>query len=127
MDYLFYYLFGSMVAASITFTICVTSVFKSFRELVSRIHPKIEELIHCPWCLGFWVLLTLLCMWDIKPLYVHEHNSINLLFTLFMMYTMMGVFHYVLLRAYKPVMEHMAARAKVKRFRAKQNEKESRS
>lgn len=108
---------GSFVIASITFTISITSIFKPFRELISKAHVKVEELIHCPWCMSFWALLILLLSWSVPNMQVTNSEVFNLLFTLFAMYTPVGLIHYVLLRAYKPVIKLMAMRniEKVKR------------
>jgi len=110
----FSYLLGAMVVAAITFTICITSVFKGFRETLSLIHPKIEELVHCPWCLSFWGLLVLLLTWEVPIMVFFHVRFFDFMFTLFTMYTVVGMIHYVLLRAYKPVHEFMKGREKEK-------------
>jgi accessory gene regulator protein AgrB len=94
----------SLCAASISFTITTTSMFKWFRELVSPIHKKVEELVHCPWCLSHWTVLIIL-------LSSGWHDSVyDFLFTLFACTTICGLIHYVLLRAYEPVAKEMARR-----------------
>lgn len=122
MNTLIYLPFIAFVAAAISFTISVTRMFKSFRETISPWHKKIEELIHCPWCLGHWVVFIIFwCLprtfiWQVlesNQLWVHNSyvlRSFNFLFTSFIVIGMMGLIHYVLLRAYEPVAKAMAAR-----------------
>lgn len=91
--------------AAITFTVAMTSIFKPFRERLSSIHEKIEELVHCPWCLSHWVAMILLLTSDIDLIIVSHHYVYNLLFTWFAVIGVVGVFHYVLLRAYAPALD----------------------
>lgn len=84
----------ALAVSAITFTVTTTSIFSWVREQVSRIHPKIEELIHCPWCLSFYVTLC----WTRNVTFV------------FAIMTISGLCHYVLLRAYEPVQQASARR-----------------
>lgn len=98
-----YYIIGALAVASVTFTISVTSIMEPFRRIVSKIHEKAEELIHCPWCVSFWVLLVLLLTWDIPYVPITNIILLDFFITLFAMYAIVGLVHYVLLRAYAPV------------------------
>lgn len=100
----------SFGAAAISFTITVTGMFKWFRELVSPIHYKIEELVHCPWCLGHWVVFVIMLTARIPLLEVTDLYFYNWLFTAFAIMAPIGLIHYVLLRAYEPVAKAMLQR-----------------
>ena len=85
-------------------------MFKWFRELISSLHHKLEELVHCPWCFGHYVVLTIMLCTKSTLLNVSDFVLFNFLFTWFAIVTLMGLVHYVLLRAYSPVAKAMAAR-----------------
>lgn len=101
----------SFGAAAISFTITVTGMFKWFRELVSPIHHKIEELVHCPWCLGHWVVFVIMLTARIQPLEITGIYLYDWLFTAFAVMAPIGLIHYVLLRAYEPIAKAMIQRA----------------
>ena len=115
---LFLIAFGS---ALISFTMTYTSIFKWFRELLSKIHPKVEELVNCPWCFNHWVTIVMLFVADIDLLPLTKYTVVNFLFTLFVLTTISGLIHYVLLRAYEPVAKLTAAR-QLEKLRSKQSE-----
>ena len=94
----------ALMVASVSFTITTTSIFKWFRELVSPIHGKIEELIHCPYCLGHWITFAVL-------FFIYDY-SVSPAFFLqaFAVMGLVAIFHYVILRAYEPVAKAMARR-----------------
>lgn len=94
-------------------------MFGWLRELVANVHPKLEELIHCPWCLGHYVVLTIMLCTKSTLLNVSLYPLFDFLFTWFAIITLMGLGHYVLLRAYAPVAEAMAYRAMAKAKKAK--------
>ena len=100
----------SFGAAAISFTITVTGMFKWFRELVSPIHYKIEELVHCPWCLGHWVVFVIMLTARIPLIEITDLYLYNWLFTAFAIMAPIGLIHYVLLRAYEPVAKAMIQR-----------------
>jgi hypothetical protein len=109
----------ALVVASVTFTITTTSMFTWLRELVSPIHHKIEELIHCPYCLGHWLTFGLLLIVPsfVVPILQPTNFGVrlfNFLFTAFAVMAIVALLHYVLLRAYKPVMEAMLMRMQEK-------------
>ena len=102
-------------SASISFTISFTSIFKGFRERVSKLHPKIEELVHCPWCLNHYVVFITLLVCDVGTIPFSNYSIINFFITAFVLTAISGLFHYVLLRAYKPVAEALMIR-KIKKL-----------
>ncbi len=100
----------ALTCAAISFTITTTSIFAWFRDIVSKIHPKIEELIHCPWCLNHYVVLGVLPT-AIKKLQIEDINSVyNFIIFWFATVCIGGLIHYVLLRAYEPVAKTMLQR-----------------
>lgn len=97
------FLLLSFACAAISFTISVTSIFEWIREKVSLIHPKLDQLIHCPWCLNHYVTLTFL-------LFTWKHFCLNVgniflsfIIIWFAIVCLGGLIHHVLLRAYEPV------------------------
>jgi len=102
----------AFAVSGVTFTVSVTSIFSWLRELVSKIHPKFEELIFCPWCLSFWVTTVLLLFKnkDIDLLIITNNIVVNFFITVFAVMTVSGLIHFVLLRAYEPVAKAMAQR-----------------
>ena len=97
-------------AAAISFTITTTSMFEWLRELVSPIHHKIEELIHCPWCLGHWTVFVIMLIAKVPLIEITDWYLFNWLFTAFALMSPVGLIHYVLLRAYEPVAKAMLRR-----------------
>ena len=111
MDYFESYLLVALCAAAISFTVTSTSMFKWLRELVSPIHSKIEELIHCPWCFGHYVVLTIMLLSRTLKYYPVFGNVImNFIFTWFVIVSIMGLVLFILLRAFAPVAAAMARR-----------------
>lgn len=96
--------------SSIAFTITTTGIFLWFRELVSPIHHKIEELVHCPWCLGHWITFVILLLPGIKFYQFTEIVWMNFFITAFSIMGLSGLAQYVLLRAFEPVAKAMARR-----------------
>lgn len=95
--------------SSASFTITFTGIFKEIREKISKEHHKLEELIHCPWCLSHWITFLFLIITGQEI----EFTGIWLLdfmMTTFTITLLSGLGHYVLLRAYEPVGKAMAAR-----------------
>lgn len=113
---LLYILMVALCTACISYTICCTSIFLWLRELVSPIHPKIEELIHCPYCLSHYIVLTIMLLTDNTPVYsVFPWYVCNFILTLFVIVGVVSLFHFVMVRAYKPVAEYMVDRQLAKR------------
>jgi len=98
----------SLAVSGISFTITTTAMFTWLRELLSPIHHKLEELVHCPWCLSHWVTFVIL-IW--APLYRFTGIPfVDFFLTAFSIVGISGTFHYVLLRTYAPIAEAMLRR-----------------
>lgn len=99
----------ALCVSSASFTISTTSIFKEVREKISSYHHKLEELIHCPWCLSHWMTFIILIMtW--KWMEITGSGLIDFLLTTFAITCISGICHYVLLRAYEPVAKALVAR-----------------
>ena len=108
-----YIILVALCAASISYTISYTSIFLGFREWISKFHHKLEELIHCPYCLCHYVILTIMFTTnDISSKLVPIANNIvyNFLFTWFCIVCVTSLLHCVMLIAYRPVMKYMTDR-----------------
>ena len=113
MGIIAYIILVALCAASISYTISYTSIFLGFREWVSKFHHKLEELIHCPYCLCHYVILTIMFTTnDISSKLVPITNNIvyNFLFTWFCIVCVTSLLHCVMLIAYRPVMQYMTDR-----------------
>lgn len=90
----------ALASAAVSFTITWTSIFEPLREAVSkRMHPKLDQLIHCPWCLNHYVALVAVPV-------AYPFGTITLTSAVLHWFAIVGlggVVHYVLLRAYEPV------------------------
>ena len=113
MGMVVYIILVALCAASISYTISYTSIFLGFREWISKFHHKLEELIHCPYCLCHYVILTIMFTTnDISSKLVPITNNIvyNFLFTWFCIVCITSLLHCVMLIAYRPVMQYMTDR-----------------
>lgn len=113
MGILVYIILVALCAASISYTISYTSIFLGFREWISKFHHKLEELIHCPYCLCHYVILTIMFTTnDISSKLVPIANNIvyNFLFTWFCIVCVTSLLHCIMLIAYRPVMKYMTDR-----------------
>ena len=113
MDIIVYIILVALCAASISYTISYTSIFLGFREWISKFHHKLEELIHCPYCLCHYVILTIMFTTnDISSKLVPIANNIvyDFLFTWFCIVCVTSLLHCVMLIAYRPVMQYMTDR-----------------
>ena len=113
MGIIAYIILVALCAASISYTISYTSIFLGFREWISKFHHKLEELIHCPYCLCHYVILTIMFTTnDISSKLVPITNNIvyNFLFTWFCIVCITSLLHCVMLIAYRPVMKYMTDR-----------------
>lgn len=113
MGILVYIILVALCAASISYTISYTSIFLGFREWISKFHHKLEELIHCPYCLCHYVILTIMFTTnDISSKLVPIANNIvyNFLFTWFCIVCVTSLLHCVMLIAYRPIMQYMTDR-----------------
>lgn len=114
-----YIILVALCAASISYTISYTSIFLGFREWISKFHHKLEELIHCPYCLCHYIILTIMFTTNnISSKLVPIANNIvyDFLFTWFCIVCVTSLLHCVMLIAYRPVMQYMTDRkiAKIK-------------
>ena len=119
MGMVVYIVLVALCAASISYTISYTSIFLGFREWISKFHHKLEELIHCPYCLCHYVILTIMFTTnDISSKLVPIANNIvyDFLFTWFCIVCVTSLLHCVMLIAYRPVIQYMTDRkiAKIK-------------
>ena len=113
MGMVVYIVLVALCAASISYTISYTSIFLGFREWISKFHHKLEELIHCPYCLCHYVILTIMFTTnDISSKLVPIADNIvyNFLFTWFCIVCVTSLLHCVMLIAYRPVMQYMTDR-----------------
>ena len=113
MGIIAYIILVALCAASISYTISYTSIFLGFREWISKFHHKLEELIHCPYCLCHYVILTIMFTTNnISSKLVPITNNIvyNFLFTWFCIVCITSLLHCVMLIAYRPVMQYMTDR-----------------
>ena len=113
MGIIVYIILVALCAASISYTISYTSIFLGFREWISKFHHKLEELIHCPYCLCHYVILTIMFTTnDISSKLVPITNNIvyDFLFTWFCIVCVTSLLHCVMLIAYRPVMKYMTDR-----------------
>ena len=124
MGMVVYIVLVALCAASISYTISYTSIFLGFREWISKFHYKLEELIHCPYCLCHYVILTIMFTTnDISSKLVPIANNIvyNFLFTWFCIVCVTSLLHCVMLIAYRPVMKYMTDR-KIAKIQQRQRE-----
>lgn len=101
----------AFITASVSFTIAVTSIFNFLRVAVSKLHPKLDELIHCPYCLGHYIAIGLLLITGCG-LNITGWLLIDFALTVFAIMGMTACLHYVILRAYEPVQKAEMMRAK---------------
>lgn len=99
----------SLIVASVSFTISVTSIFKPVRTVLSKIHPKVEELAHCPYCLGHYVAFILLSFVEL-PVQFSGSFWISYFSSAFAVMGMVALMHFFIVRAYQPIMEMEAIR-----------------
>jgi len=64
IDFLLF-LIGS---SGITVVFILASIFEKIREAIS-LNDFLEELIHCPMCLGFWIGLASSFVFSYNPIY----------------------------------------------------------
>lgn len=99
-----------LVIGAVTFTTSTTSIMLWLREFLSKIHHKVEELVHCPWCSGFWLSLLLVSFTNLELPTMFKLDFLNILANAFASLAIGGLIHFVLLRAYEPVSKYMAIR-----------------
>lgn len=95
----------ALCAAGISFTVTWTSIFEPVRGVIGKLHPKLEELINCPWCFCHYVVFAILLLTKLEYVQAFKYQWANFFFTSFAVICVCGVLHWVLLRAYEPVMQ----------------------
>lgn len=103
----------ALCVASISYTICYTSIFKWLREWISPLHPKLEELIHCPYCFAHYVTLVVMFTTKNVSSYLIPITGLiwyDFLFTWFCIICVVSLLHSIMLIAYKPVIEFVTNR-----------------
>ena|ERR1700694_679476 len=48
------FLFLAAIGHQVTYTIVEGGIFDDMRRRVSRVHPKLDEFVHCHLCVGTW-------------------------------------------------------------------------
>lgn len=117
-----YVFFVALCAASISYTITFAGIFKKAVDWIGSKNEWIDELVHCPYCFGHYVILTIMFTTkNIQQYLVPITDSIvyNFLFTWFVIVCLMSLFHCVMLRSYSVVAELEAFRKLKKNNRAK--------
>jgi hypothetical protein len=109
---------SAFVVSCISFTITWTSIFRPIREKIGSWHPKLDELMHCPWCFSHYVAFIMVYTSELEVPIVSDIAFYQFMFTSFAIIGISGVIHYILLRAYEPV-----AKASVMRQLEKVNKK----
>ena len=104
----------SLIVASVSFTVAVTSIFQPVRRIVSGWHPKLEELIHCPYCLGHYIAFALM-LFVRMPLEFSDVFLISYLASSFAVMGMVALMHFFIVRAYQPIAEMEDIRKALKR------------
>jgi len=107
----------SFIVCSVSFTITVTSIFKFLREYVSTLHSKLEELIHCPYCLGHYITIILLFIVDYSYDFC-DWQAMNFILTIFCIMGITSMMHYIVLRTYEPIAKQIAIR-KIEKLKSK--------
>lgn len=94
----------SVCIASISFAITTTSIFEWLRHTASKIHPKIEELIHCPYCLSYWITFAMyIPLYGMEVVAISGNYFYDFVINLFTIPGLSALMHFVMLRAYEPV------------------------
>lgn len=123
-----YILAVALCAASISYTISVTSIFEWLRNLITNhIGGKIEELIHCPYCIGHYVVLVIMFTTEYVENYLIPITNIlvyDFLFTWFCIVCVLSLLHYFMNLAYKPIAENEGLRARLKAQKQRKNEQQ---
>lgn len=100
---------AGLCAAAVSFTITWTSIFRPVRDLIERKSEKLGELIHCPWCFSHYVVFVMLFFTKQRIMFSGA-IIFDYFVTAFYMIAICGLVHYVLLRAYEPVINMMMTR-----------------
>lgn len=125
MENLIYILAVSLVAAAISFTVTITSIFEPLRDWMFEKSKFFGKLFSCPWCFGHYVVAVILGIDYFNEggnLFSIFGNSVmDFLFTLFLIMGLIGIWHYAIIRSYEPVVKLMAQRQIEKMREQKKN------
>lgn len=99
----------SLIAASISYTVCCAGIFEKLRNWVTKWGHWFEDLIHCPYCFGHYVTLALIAItynrnYDLFALFT-GNRIIDFILMWFACVCIMSIWHFIMVRAYKPVAE----------------------
>ena len=109
---LIYILIGALFGASISYTIACSGLFDTLRKFVKSKNAKLGEGINCPWCVSHYVTLGyLIVTWQSLPTLFTLSKFMHFLILWFVIQTVIGVFHYVLIRTYMPIAQMQAQKA----------------
>lgn len=100
----------ALATASMSYTITQTSIFKGLRELISKINPFFEDLVHCPWCLGHYISLVWLFIFHKQIIFYDVNVILHFIFDWFVVMGIVGLLLYILLRALAPIAESLLKR-----------------
>lgn len=103
------FIFICFCVASISYTISATSIFEGFREAVSPLHKKIEELVYCPYCLGHYVTIFVLLVTGYR-IDTNTNVIVDYLFTIFAVMGAVACLHFLITRAYEPIAKNIVYR-----------------
>lgn len=114
MTTLEYILYLSLCTASVSYTITWAGIFEWLRNWVSRFGRWFDDLFHCPYCLGHYIALAIMLVTyrHCSECFIPASKSIvlNFIVTWFSVMCVTSILHYVMLIAYKPVSEYLAAK-----------------
>lgn len=118
---MFEYIFTvALCAASVSYTITWAGIFQFLRNFVEKYgNSWLSELIHCPYCFGHYVVLTIMLFTknvEDRVVQITDWTWFNVLFTWFAIVCIMSILHAVMLVAYRPVAEEESHR-KLERMR----------
>ena len=104
----------ALCISCISYTISRSGIFSGFRNWVERKMPdKIDELIHCPYCLSHYVaLIVLLITRTIIP--ITGWIVVDFIITLFALIEISSICHSIMLWGYVPVAESESYRLRNK-------------
>jgi hypothetical protein len=92
------FIYIALACSAISFTITWTSIFEPVRNLVSKLGHKFEQLIHCPWCFNHYVAA-------VAVIVLYKFDWLQMIVMWFAVVAAGGLVHYILLRAYEPVLK----------------------
>lgn len=103
-----YIMLVALCAASISYTITFAGIFKKLVDWIGSKNEWIDELVHCPYCFGHYVILVIMLTTPSISLFLAPITPwvlYNFLFTWFAIVCLMSLFHLGMLNAYGKVAE----------------------